>query len=698
MPLVKMQFRPGVNKDQTNYSNEGGWFECNKIRFRSGYPQKLGGWLKYSFSTLVGACREMWNYVTSFNENFLVLGTNIKTYIEVGGTLYDITPLRETTPAGAVTFSAVTIAPFSSVITVTDTGHGASLGDYVTFSGAASLGGNIVAAVLNQEYIITSIISVNQYTIQAKNTSGAVVTSNASDTGSGGAAVVAAYQLSIGNAGGTYGYGWGTGTWSRGTWSSGSTSPINLSQRDWIITNFDNDIFLNLRNGGKGPIYYWPRGTITDPSTALATRAVLLSTVSGASDVPTDVGQIVVSQNDKHLLGFGCTPYGGGSYDPLLIRWANQDNPENWTPTVTNSAGFLRVSRGSYIVQAIPTRQEILVITDSSVYSLQFLGTADVFSLQELSDNISIVSARAASSVNNVTYWMGLDKFYAYAGRVETLPCTLRNHVFNNINYDQLSQIISGTNEGFHEVWWFYPTATSNFLNAYVIYNYMEKIWYYGTIERTSWIDSALRQYPQATAAIRMSCSISGTTLTVNSISNPSLSVGSVIYGDTLQAGTYITAFGTGTGGTGTYTISQSYSLPSVTLFSNAVIFNHEQGVNDDVNPMEAYITSSDYDIQDGDQFMLTRRLIPDVDFTSSTISAPSLDMTIYPRSYPGGAINTNPTITQSVIQTAITQYTNQVFIRTRARQLAIKVGSSDFGVQWQLGSPRVDARADGRR
>lgn len=699
MPLVKLQFRPGVNRDQTNYSNEGGWFECDKIRFRSGFPQKLGGWLKYSFSTLVGACREMWNYVTSFNENFLALGTNIKAYIEVGGTLYDITPLRETTPAGAVTFSAVVIAPFSSTITVTDAGHGATAGDYVTFSGAVSLGGNITAAVLNQEYVVVSVISVNQYTIIAKSsTTGLPVTSNASDTGTGGAAVVAAYQISTGYAGGTYGYGWGTGTWSRGTWSSGSTSPINLAQTDWSITNFDNDLVLNRRTGSRGPIYYWARGIITDPSTALATRAVLLSTVSGATDVPTEVGQIIVSQNDKHLIGFGCTPYGGGTFDPLLIRWANQDNPENWTPTPTNTAGFLRVSRGSYIVQAIPTRQEILVITDSSVYSLQFIGTTDVFSLQELSDNISIASYRAASSVNNVTYWMGLDKFYAYAGRVETLPCTLRNHVFNNLNYDQLSQIVSGTNEGFHEVWWFYPTATSNFLDAYVIYNYLEKIWYYGTIERTAWIDSSLRQYPQAVGAIRMSCSISGTTLTVNSTNSNSLSLGSVVYGDGIQNGTYITALGTGTGGVGTYTLSQSYSLPSVVVFSNGVIFNHEQGINDDVGPMVSYITSSDYDIQDGDQFMLTRRLIPDVDFTSSTASTPSVDMTIYPRSFPGAPVNTNPTITQPVIRTSVTQYTNQVYIRARARQLAVKIGSSALGVQWQLGSPRVDARADGRR
>lgn len=630
MPFIKVQLKPGVNRDQTNYTNEGGWYECDKIRFRSGMPQKIGGWLKAIFTPLIGTCRQMFGWFTTFGDNFLALGTNVKVYIDAGGIFNDITPLRETTAPGAVTFSAVTIAPFSSTITVTDLAHGCIVGSYVTYSGAVSLGGNITAAVLNQEYVVDSIISVDQYTITAKDTSGITVTSNASDTGNGGVATIGRYQINPGEAGGTYGYGWGTGTWGRGGWGTPSGVPYISSQTDWIFANFNNDLLMNRRENDKGPIYIWERGVLSTPGVALATRAVLLSSIAGASDVPAEVGIILVSQNDKHLLAFGATEYAGATYNPLLIRWANQDEPENWTPLVTNSAGFLQVSRGSRIVSVIPTRQEILVFTDTTVNSLQFLGTADVFGIQELSDNISVASVRSVTMANNVVYWMGIDKFYAYNGRVETLPCTLRNHVFQNLNYDQLAQVICGTNEGWNEVWWFYPTANSPTNDAYVVYNHVDKIWYYGSINRTAWIDNPLRQYPQAVG------------------------------------GQYL--------------------------------YNHEEGINDDVLPMNAYIRSSDFDLGEGENYMLLRRLIPDVQFDGSTAATPAVDITLYPRNYPGtasfnGAINTRP-----IIETSANIYTEQVFIRSRARQMALQIASDELGVQWQLGSPRIDARADGKQ
>jgi hypothetical protein len=630
MPFIKVQLKPGVNRDQTNYTNEGGWYECDKIRFRSGMPQKIGGWLKAIFTPLIGTCRQMFGWFTTFGDNLLALGTNVKVYIDAGGILNDITPLRATTAPGDVTFSAVTIAPFSSTITVTDLAHGCVVGSYVTYSGAVSLGGNITAAVLNQEYVVDSIISVDQYTITAKNTSGVTVISNASDIGNGGVLTVGRYQINPGAAGGTYGYGWGTGTWGRGGWGTPSTVPFINPQTDWIFANFNNDLLMNRRENNKGPIYIWERGVLSTPGVALATRAVLLSSVAGASNVPAEVGIILVSQNDKHLLAFGATEYAGVTYNPLLIRWANQDEPENWTPLVTNSAGFLQVSRGSRIVSVIPTRQEILVFTDTTLNSLQFLGTTDVFGIQELSDNISVASVRSVTMASNVVYWMGIDKFYAYNGRVEALPCTLRNHVFQNLNYDQLDQVICGTNEGWNEVWWFYPTANSSTNDAYVVYNHVDKIWYYGSINRTAWIDNPLRQYPQAVGG--------------------------------------------------------------------QFLYNHEEGINDDIAPMTAFIKSSDFDLAEGENYMLLRRLIPDVQFDGSTAATPAVDITLYPRNYPGsatfnGAINTRP-----IIETSANIYTEQVFIRSRARQMALQIASDELGVQWQLGSPRIDARPDGKQ
>jgi hypothetical protein len=447
----------------------------------------------------------------------------------------------------------------------------------------------------------------------------------------------------------------------------------------------------NIRNGA---IYYWKN------SGGTGVRATLLSTTTidgvAPSDVPTQAMQVLVSQNDKHLLCFGATPFGGGVFDPLLVRWASQDEPNNWTPQVTNSAGFLRVSRGSAIVCAIATRQEILVFTEGTLSSLQFLGTTDVFGIQELADNISILSPRSVAVVNNTAYWFGHDKFYAYGGRVETLPCTIRNHIFGNLNYEQADQIVCGTNEGWNEIWWFYPTADSQVNNAYAIYNHLEKIWYYGTIDRTAWSDSSLREYPQALTATYFTGAISGTTLTVASGVVGYLQIGSVISGTGVATGTTITAFGTGLGGAGTYTVNISQLVVQTSMTGDSVIYNHEQGLDDNILPMNSYIASSDFDLVDGDQFILTKRIIPDINFQGSTATDPEVTMFIKPRNFPGNAYSN--TETGAVIETSVDIYTDQIFMRARARQMAVEIESTDLGVQWQLGSPRLDGRPDGKR
>jgi hypothetical protein len=682
VPLQKLQFRPGLNRDQTNYSNEGGWFECDKVRFRSGYPQKMGGWLRYGTVSIVGICRQMFNWITTALDNYLALGTSKKLYIEAGQTLYDITPVRQTFTTTA-TDNCFTTVNGSKTVTVTIVAHGASDGDYVIFSGATAVGG-ITAPNLNTEFIVDRV-TANTFTITA-------ATAATSGASGGGTAITAAFQISVGNDNASYGYGWGAGAWSRGAWGSGSATPIVVPQRDWFIQNFDNDMVANIR---EGTIYYWQyAGGLATRATPLAT-----TTISGVApaDVPTQAMQILVSQNDKHLLCFGATPFGGGAFDPLLIRWATQDQPNVWTPLVTNSAGFLRVSRGSAIVAAIATRQEILVFTEGTLNSLQYLGTTDVFGLQELSDNISILSARSVVTVNNTAYWFGHDKFYAYGGRVETLPCSIRNHVFQNLNYNQAEQIISGTNEGWNEIWWFYPTADSQVNNAYVIYNHLERIWYYGTIDRTAWSDSSLREYPQALTGTYFTGAMSGgTTLNVSAISSGILEVGDVIEGTGVAVGTKITALGTGTGGIGTYTVNISQLVVQTAMTGNSVIYNHEQGLNDNILPMTSYIASSDADLVDGDQFILTKRIIPDMNFAGSTAALPAVTMYIKPRNFPGSAYSNIDS--QQVIETSVDIYTEQIFMRARARQMALQIESTALDVQWQLGSPRLDGRPDGRR
>jgi len=627
MPFISLKFKPGVSRDTTNYAGEGNWWQMDKVRFLSGFPQKIGGWVKATPNTFLGTCRLLWNWITTYGDNFLAVGTNLKLYIEAGGYFYDITPLEDETAAGDVTFTATN---GSSTITVSDTGNPAVEGNYVTFSGAASLGGNVTAAILNTNHEIATVVNANAYTIVVP------VTANASDSGNGGASTIGYYDIAVGPSGAEEGYGWGTDTWGRLEWGLGGETPILLPPRLWWYDNFDNDLVANIQDS---EIYYWERGSDPNPGVPLGVRAVLLSSLPGATDVPVRVTQVLVSQQDKHLLAFGCDPYGGSGaadFDPLLIRWANQDDPVNWEPGPLTSAGDLRISRGSRIVRALPTRQEILVFTDTHLYTLQFVAGDDVFRSQEYADNISIAGSKAVATANNVTFWMGQDKFYAYTGRVETLPTTLRQQVFSDINLSANFAIIAGTNEGWNEVWWIYPSADSNIPNRYVIFNYNEKIWYYGSLERTGWLDSPLREYPLAVS----------------------------------------TALNSDTG----------------------YLYYQENGVDADGAALEAYILSSDFDIGDGEQFMLTRRLIPDVSFTGSTAVDPEVQIQLRPRRFPGNPATNSATDQKSVIETSIDNYTEQIYIRARARQMAMRIGSTGLGVQWQLGNPRLDARTDGKR
>lgn len=635
MSFLKLQFRPGVNRDQTNYSSEGGWYACDKIRFRSGYPEKLGGWVKSTPTAFFGVCRQMWDWVSSYSDNFLSLGTNSKVYIESGGVFNDITPLRATTPTITTPNSNDCVATTngSRVVTINlGVPHDTETGAFVTISGVTGTVGGIPDSEINANHQVT--------VIDSDSFSFSVTTAATSTVAAGGGLLITlSFEILPGYAVTTAGYGWGAGTWGRGYWGLGSTAPVLFPQRDWWFDNFDNDLAMNIRNG---PGYWWVRGTTVDPGSALATRAIALSVYANnegftAASVPVKIMQLLVSQNDKHLIAFGAVPFGSTSeadFDPLLIRWADQNTPGDWTPSTTNTAGDLRVSRGSSIVRAMPTRQEILVWTDTHLYALQFLGTSDVFGLQEYADNISIISSRACATAANVTYWMGQDKFYAYTGRVETLPCTLRNHVFKNINTEQADQIICGTNEGWNEVWWFYPSAQSSWNDSYVVFNYLEKIWYYGTIERTAWLDTPLRPYPQA-------CNSDSTA-------------------------------------------------------ASGYLYSHEAGLDDDESAMEAYIQSNDFDLGDGDKFMLTRRIIPDVGFSGSTAAAPEVTLEIRPRNFPGSAYRGDAQDARRVIESSVDEYTEQVFIRARARQMAFKIASSDLGVSWQVGAPRVDVREDG--
>ena len=645
MPLSKLTFKPGVNRDQTNYASEGGWFETQWVRFRSGFPEKMGGWEPKNFTPYNGVARSLFSWSTTDSSVLLGIGTDTKMYVNAGTAIYDITPIR-TTFTSPATNNCISTTLGSNVITVTIAGYGGITGDFVTLSGVVGPIAGIPASEFNTEHQITSV-DLNTFTF--------IVTTAAASTTTtqGGTAITAEFQINIGFTASTAGYGWGTSTWSRLTWGSGSTVPVFFPARLIFQDKFNNDLIFNIRDSD---IYYW------EYINSFNTRAVLLSSIPGAVAVPRQVGKILFAPSG-HLLAFACTNYDAsesgpdylGDYDPLLIRFANVDadigpDPLNWQPTLTNTAGFLRLSVGSRIVTAIRSKQEILVWTDVSLSSLQFLGTSEVFGLQEVSSATTIFGVNTVIGANNVVYWMGNDKFYIYSGRVDTLPCTLRQYVFTNINRTEQNLFFAGQNAEFNEVIWFYCTANSNEIDRYVVYNYAENIWYFGDLERTAWIDTGVIDFPVAA--------------------------------------------------------------------KGGYVYLHELGNNDGQPagapplPIPAYIQSADIDIEDGDKYMLIRRIIPDVNFTNSEVTnpvtgapiVPEVLMTVGVRNFPGAAssiINAEGETTAKDVVTStatINQYTNQVFIRARGRQMNFKISSDNVGTQWQLGMPRVDARPDGLR
>lgn len=611
MPLQKILFKPGVNRENTRYTTEGGWYECDKVRFRQGNPEVIGGWQRISSSTFLGVCRSLWNWVTLTSQNLIGVGTHLKFYIENGGNYNDITPLRTTTTLGADPFTG----NGTTTVTVTAASHGAVTGDFVTFSGVTGT----YAALLNGEFQLT-VLTANSYTI--------TVASAIPAGSTGGAAVSAAYQINVGPATVVPLTGWGAGTWGTGTWGVGTPSTTQSSIRLWSQANFGEDLIFGPRKGG---MYYW------DATTGLTVRGVLLSSLSGASDVPTIQNGIFVSDINRFVFAMGCNDYGSATIDPMLIRWSDQEDAVNWTPSATNQAGSLRLSHGSEIVAAVQARQEIVVFTDSSIYSLQYLDAPIFWGAQLLGDNISIVGPNAAVIASGVVYWMGVDKFYAYDGRVQTLNCDLRRYVFGDFNQAQAQQVFAGTNEGFNEVWWFYPSADSTTIDKYVVYNYVEKIWYYGTLARTAWLDSGLRDYPMAA------------------------------------------------------TYSQN-------------LVNHEQGLDDNetgtATAINAYISSSEFDIGDGHNFGFVWRMLPDITFENSTANTPTVNMTLYGLYNSGSGVidSSGKPVVKGSTYVITEEFTGQIYTRVRGRQMIFKIDSNQLGTTWQLGAPRIDIRPDGRR
>jgi len=639
MPLTKLQFQPGINKETTSYSNEGGWFDMDKMRFRAGFPEKIGGWVRLGLKSFLGTCRALHAWRTINLDNYLGLGTNLKYYIEEGEGYYDITPIRATTAAGDVTFAAT---DGSSVLTVSDTAHGAVVGDFVTFSGAVSLGGNITAAILNQEYQIASIVNDNSYTIVARAVDTVAditvngqytptpVVADASDSGDGGAAVVGAYQINTGIDTSIYGNGWGASFWGRGTWGSGaSIDALTDTLRVWTHDNFGEDLIINVYNGG---IYYWDASA----ATPLLQRSVPLTALSGASNPPTVAAKILVSDVDRHVIAFGCNPLGSSTQDPLLIRFSDQENAADWTPTTTNTAGDLLVGSGSRIVTAVETRQQILVFTDISVHAMQYLGPPFTFGINMMAEGTTIVGPNAAVAIDDSVYWMGQTEFYIYNGAVQKLPCSVRDYVFSNFNTNQVEKVFCSVNSSFAEIWWFYPSANSDNLDRYVVYNYEQNLWYYGSMARSAWIDRGVVGFPIAAGL-------------------------------------------------------------------DGYLYYHENGFDDgSTNPasaINAYIESSQFDIGDGNNFSFVSRIIPDITFRNSSAALPSVIFTMKARNFPGGAYlqDDNETVTK-IASTPVEQFTNQVYVRLRGRSMALRVESLTTGIGWRLGSPRIDIRQDGRR
>jgi hypothetical protein len=778
MPLAKLQFRPGINKETTSYGNEGGWTSCDKVRFRSGYPAKIGGWVNQSPTyTFKGVARTLINWVSFIGENLLGVGTSQKYYVEKGGQYKDITPVVST---------ASLTDPFATTsgsrnVTVTDTAHGQEVGNFVVFSGATTVGG-ITAAALNdlEGYEIVAVPTANTYVI--------VVPTAASSTTTGGGSVTATYLLPPGPAVSfAIGDGWGASPWGDLGWGD----PANLvateftSVRLWSHDTYNENLVINPQGGA---IYYWEKDTTNydravllseyagtqvkqsgvnltaafiagantmdvETTFRIAVGAVITGTgldpgtkvtainggtitftpvASGGSGgtysfsysvdaVPVRTNYVLVSDTNNFVMALGANPYDpvdpdGTDFNPMLVRWSDQDYPEDWVPEITNQSGEILLSRGSYLVCARDTRQEILVWSDAALYSMQYLGPPYVWSQNMIADQISIASPNSPVTVNGVTYWMGVDKFYTYSGRVEPLPCTLRQFVFDNINRSQLSQIVAGVNEGYNEVWWFYPSTNSLINDSYIIYNYSENVWYYGAMTRTAWLDSPLRQYPMAAFSVHQSYLAAPLTAGATEIQllngrtyphSGTVRVGDeeIIY-TSITGDTLVIDFGLDgqRGANGTTPASHAIYTPVTPVIPNQVVFheyNNDDGLLPELQPVEAFIESADFDIGDGHQFAFVWRILPDVTFTGSdgTLGAPQVLMTLRARQNAGANYygDTPPSTVRSAT-VPVEQFTGTVPIRIRGRQMALRVESDRLGTAWQLGTPRIDTRPDGRR
>lgn len=730
MPLTKLQFEPGINRETTGYANQGGWWEADKVRFRSGYAEKIGGWQNAAQGKyFLGTCRAIHPWIALDGNEYIGWGTTQKYYILTAGTFYDITPIRETTAAGDVTFAAAkntlnggitatdTTLTLTSVsgfpvngglikidseqiryslvsgstltglqrgqngttaavhstsanvfcasITVTDASNGVVDGDFVTFSGAVSLGGAITAGVLNQEYQVTSVLTASTYTIEtraASTTIESITTStglspsyvfpNASDSGTGGSAVVGEYQINTGLDTTVLGTGWGAGTWGRGGWGSASTSSVTGELlRLWNHDNYGQDLIFNVVGGG---VYYWSLNSTSFP------RAVALSAVSGASDTPTLANQVLISDNDRHVVCFGSNgtynssgAFTLGNLDPLLIRFSNAGaaggSPSDFNEVSGESAGDIRLGTGSYIVTAVETKQEIVVFTDVSMHSFRYVGPPYTFGLSMLSDNISIAGQNAAISVDDTIYWMGNGEFYVYNGVAQTLPCDVKDYIFLNINQGQLDKVFCGANINFGEVWWFYPSTSSNENDSYVVYNYQQKVWYFGTLARTAWTHKNAGIYPIAAST---------------------------------DSSAYLHEYGTDDG-------SQN---PPVAI--------------------SAYIESSGQDLAEGDKFAFIWRIIPDITFRNST-GSPYVTVSIKAANFPGGAFLQDSEDTEGAgayliksasyppeqfYANANGQPRGAMYIRVRGRSFAFRISSDTVGTAWRLGLMRLDINLDGRR
>ena len=491
MTLQKAIFKPGINREGTDYDNEGGWFDCNLVRFRKGRPEKFGGWAKNNDNTFLGTCRALHSWIALAGTKYLGLGTTWKYYIEEGSSFNDVTPIRSTTSAGDVTFAKV--GNGDATITVSDTAHGAVQNDFVTFSGAASLGGNITATVLNQEYQIATIVNSNSYTIEAKDTSGAEVTANSSDSGNGGGSTVGTYQLNVGLDVYVPGTGWGLNGWGEGAFGSATALSSTNQLRLWTHDNFGEDLIINQRGGG---IYRWVENN------GVTTRAVNLSTTAGANQVPTVGLQVITSEKDRHLIVLGADPLSGGvrtgAVDPMLIAFSDQENALDFEPQTTNTAGSLRLSSGSSIIGAVKSRQEILVWTDTALYSMQFIGPPFTFGVNLINEGTGLLGPKAAVTAPQGVFWMSYNNFYLYNGSVQTVPCTVQDYVFSDINLTQSFKINAFTIADKNEVGWFYCSSSSNEIDKYVIYNYAENVWFYGSLSRTAWLDAGIENYPRA--------------------------------------------------------------------------------------------------------------------------------------------------------------------------------------------------------